>query len=191
MTNNVSLLKEISWVELGVRKIFINLLSCTKWSWSCPCCIFGCIKCNDPSPPHICTSPPPLYQMEVPIKFHHQVSKLKLSIRFPWGDEAFDKAKSENKPIFLSGKWDSIVIHCTSDQIPFKKHSPDWKPFPPQQLKYVHFLMSDFWKFSGRRNDCHCLITSRYNMLWKNHFKRVCQKLDHCFRCHTCQKGVW
>ena len=24
--------------------------------------------------------------------------------RYPWGKEAFDKAKKENKPIFLSGK---------------------------------------------------------------------------------------
>lgn len=24
--------------------------------------------------------------------------------RFPWGQEAFEKAKSEDKPIFLSGK---------------------------------------------------------------------------------------
>ena len=26
-----------------------------------------------------------------------------LPTRYPWGDEAFDKAKQENKPIFLSG----------------------------------------------------------------------------------------
>lgn len=143
MTNNVSLLKEISWVELGVRKIFINLLSCTKWSWSCPCCIFGCIKCNDPSPPHICTSPPPLYQMEVPIKFHHQVSKLKLFIRFPWGDEAFDKAKSENKPIFLSGKWDSIVIHCTSEQKTFKETFTRLKTFSTTTVEICPFF--DEW----------------------------------------------
>lgn len=29
-------------------------------------------------------------------------------LRYPWGQEAFDKAKKENKPIFLSGTASTI-----------------------------------------------------------------------------------
>ena len=32
--------------------------------------------------------------------------------RYPWGDEAFQKAKKDNKPIFLSGKaFFAVLIH--------------------------------------------------------------------------------
>ena len=30
--------------------------------------------------------------------------------RYPWGQEAFDKAKNENKPIFLSGERNNVYF---------------------------------------------------------------------------------
>lgn len=35
------------------------------------------------------------------------------SLRYPWGQEAFEKAKAEDKPIFLSGK--KFILHPWSN----------------------------------------------------------------------------
>ena len=38
-----------------------------------------------------------------------QGSNVIFHYRYPWGDEAFEKAKEENKPIFLSGE----LVDCS------------------------------------------------------------------------------
>ena len=42
------------------------------------------------------------------------------SRRYPWGEEAFQKAKKENKPIFLSGEvlFDVLEVFCSHCMIP-------------------------------------------------------------------------
>lgn len=61
--------------------------------------------------------------------------------RYPWGQEAFDKARNEDKPIFLSGERHSELtgVLCKSRNV-FSNSAPLWPPVGYSTCHWCHVM---------------------------------------------------